>query len=131
MSAPLYLSQRHLNLIPNSSVQTEKFGTRISIADRFSQLLHDIEAFLLACTYEEMCSFWNAIANLRHYLQASSNPSEMPQFLSGRRKKRNFNRILEVLADLTYPKMRPSQHLAKRSNERPTHFVQSNLATPR
>ncbi|WP_055076236.1 hypothetical protein [Pseudanabaena sp. 'Roaring Creek'] len=111
MSAPHHLPQRHLNLIPSPlamPLYSQQLGVRPSIADRFSYLLHEIESFLLACTHEEMCRFWNAIANLRHYWQKNVHSSEMPQFLSGRRRHRDFCRILEVLADLTYPKLRPS-----------------------
>jgi len=139
MSAPRH---RHLNLISsrtNSPRQTSPFGIRPRIADRFSQLLHEIEAFLLACTYEEMCSFWDAIANLRQYLEKdlerAANYSEVPQFLNNRRKKRDFCRILEVLADLSYPQMHLSHHLPKRSGDRrqPNRhaFVHPRLATQR
>lgn len=135
MSAPHHLPQRHLNLIssslPSLPSQTSAFGVRPSIADRFSQLLHDIESFLLACTYEEMCSFWNAIADLRQHLQRNANPSEMPQFLNGRRKQRDFCRILEVLADLPYPQMHLSNRLAERSGDRRTQHVYPHLATQR
>jgi len=134
MSAPHPLPQRHLNLIsslPNSLRQTSQFGVRPSMADRFSQLLHEIEVFLWACTYEEMCSFWKAIANLRHYLQKNVNPLEMPQFLNDRRKHRDFSRILEVLADLPYPKLHLSHHVAERSGDRPTHHVYPHLVNQR
>ena len=134
MSAPNHLPQRHLRLIPSHpserSPLRSQFAIRPSIADRFSQLLHEIEAFLLACTYEEMCSFWNAIANLRQYLQKNSNSSEMPQFLNGRRQQRDFCRILEVLADLPYPQMHLSKHLAERA-DRCTHHVYPHLVTQR
>lgn len=126
MSAPQHFSQRHLNLIPSSSTnspsQTSQFGVRPSMADRLSQLLYEIEAFLFTCTHEEMCSFWDAIANLRQYLEKNSqkitNLSEVPQFLNSRRKQRDFCRILEVLADLSYPKLHRSHHLPKRSGDR-------------
>ena len=135
MSAPHHLPQRHLQLIPSHPIerspQRSQFAVRPSIADRFSQLLHEIEAFLLACTYEEMCSFWNAIANLRQYLQKSSNSSEMPHFLNGRRQQRDFCRILEVLADLPYPKLHLSKHLAERVGDRRTHHVYPHLVTQR
>ncbi len=143
MSAPQHLPQRHLNLIPSSSTnsrsQTLQFGIRPSIADRFSRLLYEIEAFLLACTHEEMYSFWNAIANLRYYLlkdsQKAANSSEMPQFLNSRRKKRDFCRILEVLADLPHPNLHRSHHLPKRSGDRrqPNYhpFAHPHLATQR
>ncbi|OYQ62086.1 hypothetical protein B9G53_23875 [Pseudanabaena sp. SR411] len=134
MSAPHHLPQRHLQLIPNQPSQRSplrsQFAMRPSIADRFSQLLHEIEAFLLACTYEEMCSFWNAITNLRQYLQKNSNSSEMPQFLNGRRQQRDFCRILEVLADLPYPKLHLSKHLAERA-DRHTQHVYPHLVTQR
>jgi hypothetical protein len=135
MSAPHHFPQRHLNQIssslPSSPSQSSAFGVRPSIADRFSHLLDDIEAFLLACTYEEMCSFWNAIADLRQYLQKTTNPSEVPQFLNGRRKQRDFCRILEVLADLPYPKLHLSKRLAERSGDRRTHHVYPHLAAQR
>ena len=130
MSAPHHLPQRHLKLIPSHPNERLQFAIRPSIADRFSQLLHEIEAFLLACTYEEMCSFWNAIANLRQYLQKNSNSSEMPQFLNGRRQQRDFCRILEVLADLPYPKLHLSKHLAERADRRTPH-VYPHLVTQR
>jgi hypothetical protein len=141
MSASQHLPQRHLNLIPRSSTnsprQASQFGVRPSIADRFSQLLYEIEAFLFTCTHEEMCSFWNAIANLRQYLgkdlQGAANYSEVPQFLNNRRKKRDFYRILEVLADLPHPNLHRSQHLPKRSGDRHKlnrhAFVHPHLAT--
>lgn len=122
MSAP---SHHHLNVTSSSTDlprQTSEFDIRPSMVDRFSQLLHEIEAFLFACTHEEMCRFWNAIANLRQYLlkdlQKVANPSGVPQFLNNRRKQRNFCRILEVLADLPYPKLHRSHHLPKRSGDR-------------
>lgn len=130
MSAPHHLPQRHLRLIPSHPSERFQTAIRPSIADRFSQLLHEIEAFLLACTYEEMCSFWNAIANLRQYLQKNSNSSEMPQFLTGRRQQRDFCRILEVLADLPYPKLHLSKHLSERADRR-THHVYPHLAIQR
>ncbi len=116
MSASHRLPQRHLNLLPSPASQNSSFAVRPSVADRFSQLIHEIEVFLLACTYEEMCKFWNAIANLRYYLQNSAETSEVPQFLTGRRRQRDFCRILEVLADLPYPKMHLSSHLSTSSN---------------
>jgi hypothetical protein len=143
MSAPRH---RHLNLISsrtNSPCQASQFGVRPNIADRFSQLLNEIEAFLYTCTYEEMCSFWNEIANLRQYLgkdlQKVANSSEVPQFLSSRRKQRDFCRILEVLADLPSPKLHRSHHLPKRSGDRrhPNYqpnrhtFIDPHLATQR
>jgi len=135
MSAPHHLPQRHPKLIPSHPSERSTLRSqaviRPSIADRFSQILQEIEAFLLACTYEEMCSFWNAIANLRQYLQKSSNLSAMPQFLNGRRQQRDFCRILEVLADLPYPKLHLSTHLAERGGDRRTHHVYPHLVTQR
>ena len=118
MSAPHHLPQRHLNLLTSSPRPKSQFWVRPSISDRLLQLLGEIEAFLLACTYEEMCNFWNAIANLRQHLQNKANPAEVPQFLAGRRKQRDFCRILEVLADLPYPKLHLSCHLTIRSGDR-------------
>lgn len=118
MSAPHRLPHRHLNLISDHPRQTSQFGVRPSMADRFSQLLSEIESFLLACTYEEMCSFWTAIANLRQYLQKSADSSEVPQFLNVRRKHRDFCRILEVLADLPYPHLHLSTQVAERKCDR-------------
>ena len=112
MSAPHHLPQRHLNLLPNPIPKTSPFSVRPNIADRFSQLLNEIEFFLLTCTYEEICKFWQAIADLRHRLQKPVDSSEVPQFLTSRRKQRDFCRILEVLADLPYPKLHLSNHLA-------------------
>jgi len=131
MSAPHHLPQRHLNLISSYPRQTSKFGVRPSIADLFSQLLSDIESFLLACTHEEMCSFWNAIANLRQYLQKNTNSSEVPHFLNGRKQQRDFCRILEVLADLTYPHLHLSSQLPERTGDRRQHHVYPHLVTQR
>lgn len=132
MSAPHHLPQRHLNLIPSYPSQTSQFGIRPSIADRFSQLLSEIESFLLACTHEEMCSFWNAIANLRQYLQKNTNSSEVPQFLNGRKQQRDFCRILEVLADLPYPHLHLSTQLPKRSGARRSqHYAYPHLVAQR
>lgn len=135
MSAPHHLPQRHLKLIPSHpnerSPLRSQFAIRPSIADRFSQLLHEIEAFLLACTYEEMCSFWNAIANLRQYLQKNTNSSEVPHFLNGRKQQRDFCRILEVLADLTYPHLHLSSQLPERTGDRRQHHVYPHLVTQR
>lgn len=134
MSASHHLPQRHLNLLPSSVPQNSSFSVRPSISERFSQLIHEIEVFLLACTYEEMCKFWNAIANLRHCLQNCAYPSEVPQFLTGRRRHREFCRILEVLADLTYPQMHLSNHLAVGKGSKQTqtypHSQQSDLGYP-
>ncbi len=135
MSATHHLPQRHLNLISGQYSQTSQFGVRPSMVDRFSQLLSEIESFLLACTYEEMCSFWNAIANLRQYLQKDTNSSEVPQFLNGRKKQRDFCRILEVLADLPYPQLHLSTHVAERTGrftgDRRQHHVYPHLVTQR
>ena len=114
MSATNYLPQRHLNLVSNSPpYATSKAHPSPRLSDRLAHLLHEIESFLLACTYEEMCSFWKAIANMRQYfqdLQTYSLYVEIPYFLSDRRKNRDFCRILEVLADLNYPKLHLSQN---------------------
>lgn len=135
MSAPHHLPQRHLNLISGHYSQTSQFGVRASIADRFSQLLSEIESFLMACTHEEMCSFWNAIANLRQYLQKDNNSSEVPQFLNGRKQQRDFCRILEVLADLSYPQLHLSTQVAERTGhstgDRREHHVYPHLVTQR
>ncbi len=111
MSAHHYLPQRHLNLLPNSLPQNSPALVRPHIADRLRQLLDEIESFLLVCTHEEMCNFWSAIANLRQCLQQRP---DVPQFLTGRRTQRDFCRILEVLADLPYPKLHLSSHLSER-----------------
>jgi hypothetical protein len=121
MSAPHHLPQRHLNLISSHPRQTSQFGVRPSIVDRFSQLLSEIESFLLACTHEEMCSFWNAIANLREYLQRNTSSLEVPQFLNGRKQQRDFCRILEVLADLPYPHLRLSTQVTEGTGDRRQH----------
>ncbi len=130
MSAPHHLPQRHLNLISGHPRQTSQFGVRPSIADRFSQLLSEIESFLLACTHEEMCSFWNAIANLRQYLQKNPNSSEVPHFLNGRKQQRDFCRILEVLADLPYPHLHLTQ-LPESISDRRQHYVYPHLVAQR
>lgn len=126
MSASPYLPQRHLNLIPNPAPQETQFSVRPSITERFSQLLREIESFLLACSHEEMRKFWHAISELRHGLQNCAVSSEVPQFLTGRRKQRDFCRILEVLADLPYPKMHLSNHLAPNSGHRDRMASQPN-----
>lgn len=108
MSAPNYLPQRHLKPIPNSPPSTG----RATSSHRLAHLLHEIESFLFACTYEEMCSFWKAIAHMRQYFQDFQSHSlyaDIPYFLSDRRKNRDFCRILEVLANLNYPKLHLSQ----------------------
>jgi hypothetical protein len=102
-------------------------SVRPSIADRLSRLLQEIEAFLLASTYEEMCNFWKAIANLRQCLQNPSYQSEVPQFLTDRRKHRDFCRILEVLADLPYPKLHLSSQLSQQLSDR-SRFQQTQQA---
>jgi len=130
MSAIHHLPQRHPPISPRSSSEASSrspylsgqtvsgqaisgrpISMRPSIADRLSQLLHEIETFLLACTHEEMCKFWQAIAKLRQYLQNPTYQSEVPQFLTDRRKHRDFCRILEVLANLPYPKLHLSNNL--------------------
>jgi hypothetical protein len=136
MSAPHHLPQRHLNLISGQYSQTSQFDVRPSIADRFSQLLSEIESFLMACTHEEMCSFWNAIANLRQYLQKDNNSSEVPQFLNGRKQQRDFCRILEVLADLSYPQLHLSTQVDERighstGDRRGQHHLYPHLVTQR
>ncbi|MBD2178467.1 hypothetical protein H6F42_16230 [Pseudanabaena sp. FACHB-1998] len=118
MSAIHHLPQRPSPLESSTSSRSPHLAVRPSIADRLSQLLHEIEAFLLACTYEEMCNFWKAIANLRQSLKNSSCPSEVPQFLTDRRKHRDFCRILEVLADLPYPKLHLSSQLSSQFSDR-------------
>jgi hypothetical protein len=132
MSAPHHLPQRHLNLLPSPPHKDAPCSVRPSIAERFSQLLSEIEAFLLVCTYEEMCNFWSAVSTLRQCLQ-KSDPSEVPQFLTGRRQQRDFCRILEVLADLPYPRLHLSNHLFERSGDRPNHprAQQTSLGYPR
>jgi hypothetical protein len=123
MSAPHYLPERHhlkrhlpkrhLNLLTNFTSQKHQDCRPASIADRFCYLLDEIESFLLTCTYDEICKFWNAIDNLRQYFQnfqKRTQQSEVPNFLNHRRQKRDFCRILEVLADLSYPKLHLSNH---------------------
>lgn len=131
MSADHHLPQRHLNLLTNSSPKKPQVFVRPCIAERFSQLLEEMEAFLLACTYDEMCNFWNATANLRQSIQKSSNRPEVPQFLTGRRKQRDFSRILEVLADLPYPQLHLSNHLSGRSASRHSDRVKLPLSKSR
>ncbi len=137
MSAHHRLPQRHLNLLPNSlSSKASKnlpLFIRPHIADRLGQLLDEIESFLLTCTHEETCSFWSAIANLRQCLQKCPSQSEVPQFLTGRRTQRDFCRILEVLADLTYPKLHLSSHLSEppKPYQIKSKFASSHLATQR
>jgi len=122
MSAPPYfperhLPKRHLNLLTNLATPKHQPCPRLSIADRLSCLLDEIESFLLTCTYDEICRFWNAIDNLRQYFQKfqkqQTNQAEVPKFLNHRRQKRDFSRILEVLADLSYPKLHLSNHLQR------------------
>lgn len=111
MSAANYPPQHHPHQIPHSP-PTRKANLHPSLSDRLHYLLHEIESFLLACTYEEMCSFWKAIAQMRQYFQdlrAYSLYADVPYFLSDRRKNRDFCRILEVLATLNYPKLHLSQ----------------------
>jgi hypothetical protein len=78
---------------------------RPHIADLMVQLLLDIETFLITCTHEEIRSFWQKISHLRQHLHRVIQRSEIPCFLDFRRKNRDLCRILEVLADLTYPQM--------------------------
>lgn len=126
MSAPQYLPQRHLNLLTDSSLKASQEFVRPCIADRFLILLDDIEAFLFDCTYEEMCNFWNAITNLRVNLKKRLDQSAVPHFLTGRRKNRDFARILEVLADLSYPKLHLSSKIAERLSDRIQAEMHSN-----
>jgi hypothetical protein len=114
---------RHLNLLTSSTYSSSQFAQsqfveRPNITDRFVQLLEAIDDFLLNCTYAEMCNFWNAIANLRQKLQKYTQQSPVPFFLTIRRKQRDFCRILEVLADLTYPQLHLSDHLADKAGDR-------------
>ena len=118
MSTPHHLLQRHLNLLPSSTHKTSQFFVRPHIADRLYQLLDEIEAFLWTCSYEEICNFWNAISNLRQCIQKRHNQPQVPQFLTCRRKQRDFCRILEVLADLPYPKLHLSHHPVRHSGDR-------------
>jgi hypothetical protein len=108
MSATHQFPPRHLNLLTNSSCKQPNFSSCPSITDRVLSLLEAIEKFLLTCTSLEMCRFWKAVHNLR---QSLSKKPDIPQFLNNRRKKRSFIRILEVLANLPYPKMHLSEHL--------------------
>lgn len=85
---------------------------RPHIADRIVQLLREIETFLLTCTYEEIGRFWEVVSHLRQHLHKVIKRSEVPCFLDCRRKNRDFSRILEVLADLTYPQMHLSNFLS-------------------
>lgn len=115
MSAPHYFPERHLNVLTNFATQKDQAHLRPRIADRLWHLLDEIESFLLTCTYDEICRFWNAIDNLRQYfqeddLQQQTQQAEVPNFLNHRRQKRDFCRILEVLADLPYPKLHLSNH---------------------
>ncbi len=136
MSAHHYLPQRHLNLLPNSLPQKSSKNfpplLRPHIAERLGQLLDEIESFLSACTHEERCSFWSAIALLRQCLQKKPNQSEVPQFLTGRRTQRDFCRILEVLADLPYPKLHLSSHLSEPTNSHQinSYQIKSRFAYP-
>ena len=114
---------RHLNLLISSTYSTSQFAQsqfaeRPNISDRFVQLLEAVEDFLLNCTYAEMCNFWSAIADLRQKLQKYTQQSPVPSFLTSRRKQRDFCRILEVLADLPYPQLHLSNHLADKSGDR-------------
>ncbi|NUN63693.1 hypothetical protein HCU40_02780 [Pseudanabaena biceps] len=129
MSAPHHLPQRHLNLSGRPhrrsrnrshgfAVQNPPSATQASVTDRLSLLIDEIEAFLQVCTYEEMCNFWDALHTLRQCLQKEAYSSEVPQFLTGRQQNRDFCRILEVLADLPYPKLHLSEKLSHASVRR-------------
>ena len=124
MSAPYYFPerhppqrhfpQRHLNVLPNFATPKHQASPRPNITDRLWHLLDEIELFLWTCTHDEICKFWNAIDNLRQYFQnfqKRTQQAEVPNFLNYRRQKRDFYRILEVLANLSYPKMHLSNHL--------------------
>jgi hypothetical protein len=105
MSAPHHFLLRQLDLGAKPAPKKSPIDIRPSIGDRFASLLQEIESFLLVCSYEELCSFWEAIADLREYPPKVTTRLEVPQFLNTRKKQRNFCRILEVLADLPYPKL--------------------------
>jgi hypothetical protein len=113
MSVSHRLPQYHFDCLHTSAQEYEAIGSHFSvrpnIADRFSQLMSEIENFLLACTYEEACNFWQAIADLRQCLQKNSRQAKVPQFLTDSRKQRKFCRILEVLVDLSHPKLHLSE----------------------
>ena len=137
MSAHNYLPQRRLNLLPNSLPQkpSKNFLVRPHIADRLCHLLDEIELFLLVATHDEISSFWSAIANLRQCLQSQcpQKQSNVPQFLTGRRTQRDLCRILEVLADLPYPKLHLSSHLSEppKSYQIKPQFAYPHLSTQR
>ena len=126
MSATHHLPRQKLQSIasspcPKSSKRSP--ALRPQIADRIVQLLLDIENFLATCTHEEINSFWQSISHLRQYLHRNIQRSEIPCFLDFRRKNRDFCRILEVLADLTYPQMHLSNAIsAKPVNHPITHY---------
>jgi hypothetical protein len=114
MSATYHLPRQNLQSLvsppcPRSSKRSP--ALRPPIADRIVQLLREIETFLTTCTYEEISSFWQAVSHLRQHLHRVTRRSEVPCFLDCRRKNRDFCRILEVLADLPYPKMHLSHSL--------------------
>lgn len=129
MSAPHHLPQRHLNLLGKSprrslngshgfAVQNPQSVRQASVSDRLSLLIGEIEAFLQVCTYEEMCSFWDAMSRLRQCLHHEAHFSDVPQFLTSRQQHRDFCRILEVLADLPYPKLHLSEKISHASVRR-------------
>jgi hypothetical protein len=76
-----------------------------------------------------MCNFWEAIANLRQALQKHSQQLEVPRFLTDRKKHRNFCRILEVLADLSYPQLHLSNRLSKGSSDRGSSQFRASHST--
>jgi hypothetical protein len=103
MSASNFFKQRQSSTFPRTASP--------SVPERFYKLINDIEKFLWACTEEEVCHFWQAIAHLRQYIQMQAKRSPIPNFLNYRRKNRDFTRILTVLADLNYPQMHLSKQL--------------------
>ena len=114
MSAPYYFPEPHLNVFTNFAAQKHQASPRSNVTDRLWHLLNEIELFLGTCTYDEICKFWNAIDNLRQYFQnfqKRTQQAEVPNFLNHRRQKRDFYRILEVVTDLSYPKMHLSNDL--------------------
>jgi hypothetical protein len=112
------LPSQHIDLLLlNSPSATSRGFLRPHIAARFDQVLDEVEEFLLTCNHEEVCTFWNSLNQLRQCLRHPPYQSEVPQFLAFRRKQRDFDRILEVLADLPYPKMHLSNDLDEPSNE--------------
>lgn len=110
------LSSQQIDLLLNLPFPNSQGSLRPHIAARFDQVLSEVEDFLLSCTHEEICIFWNSLNQLRQSLKHPDYQSELPQFLAFRRKQRDFDRILEVLADLPYPKMHLSNYLDESSN---------------